>query len=119
LDGIDFMFDPRSIKTAIPSWRVATRQRHFDLTSPLRLARKLSTPGADVSLGEGRFEGRIHEVLTLREVGRPPVRLFLDEATGLPLKLETTERILRSATPSWRCSFATIEPPAGSLSPRS
>jgi hypothetical protein len=37
--GVDFMFDPRPVDTAIPAWRVAARVRHFDMTSPLRLAR--------------------------------------------------------------------------------
>jgi hypothetical protein len=39
------------VDVPIPSWRVATRQRHFDLTSPLRLARKLLASDADVTLG--------------------------------------------------------------------
>jgi glyoxylase-like metal-dependent hydrolase (beta-lactamase superfamily II) len=89
--GIDFMFDPRPVDMAIESWRVATRLRHFDLTSPLRLARKLTAPGADVSLDDvaaGAGQGR---ALVLREVGRSPVRIYLDPATGLPGKVALTE----------------------------
>jgi glyoxylase-like metal-dependent hydrolase (beta-lactamase superfamily II) len=41
LTGVDFMFDPRPVDRAIPSWRVTARQRHLDLTSVLRLARKV------------------------------------------------------------------------------
>jgi hypothetical protein len=48
--GIDFMFDPRLVDVAIPSWRVAARVRHLDMTSPLRLARKLLSSGADLTL---------------------------------------------------------------------
>jgi hypothetical protein len=89
--GIDFMFDPRPVDMAIPSWRVATRLRHFDLTSPLRLARKLTLPGADASLGEAGGGGERGPVLVLREVGRPPVRIHLDPVTGLPGKVAVTE----------------------------
>src|ERR1700722_9205777 len=32
--GVDFMFDPRPVDVAIPSWRVAARVRHLDMTSP-------------------------------------------------------------------------------------
>jgi glyoxylase-like metal-dependent hydrolase (beta-lactamase superfamily II) len=88
--GIDFMFDPRPVDMAIGSWRVATRLRHFDLTSPLRLARKLTAPGADVCLDEAGG-GEYGKVLVLREVGRPPVRIQLDPATGLPAKVALTE----------------------------
>lgn len=82
--GVDFMFDPRSVDMPIPSWRVATRQRHQDLTSPLRLARKLFTHGADIAVEKG-------QVLVLREIGRPPVRIFLDPDTGLPVRLAVVE----------------------------
>jgi hypothetical protein len=43
--GVDFMFDPRPVDMDMPSWRVAARLRHFDLTSPLRLVRKPPPPG--------------------------------------------------------------------------
>jgi glyoxylase-like metal-dependent hydrolase (beta-lactamase superfamily II) len=92
--GIDFMFDPRPVDMAIESWRVATRLRHFDLTSPLRLARKLTRPEADVCLdaeAAAGEDGEDGEVLVLREVGRPPVRIHLDPATGLPAKVAVTE----------------------------
>ena len=89
--GIDFMFDPRPADMAIQSWRVATRLRHFDLTSPLRLARKLTAPGADVSLDEEGGGGERGKVLVLREVGRPPVRIHLDPVTGLAGKVTVTE----------------------------
>ena len=118
LDGTDFMFDPRPVKTVIPSWRVATRQRHFDLTSPLRLVRKLLAPGADVSLGEGRFEDRTHAVVTLREIGRPAVRLFVDEATGVLAKLETLEtHPLPRRTPSWRVFYRDYRSTGGATLP--
>jgi glyoxylase-like metal-dependent hydrolase (beta-lactamase superfamily II) len=89
--GIDFMFDPRPVDMAIESWRVTTRLRHFDLTSPLRLARKLTLPGADVSLDEEATDGEHGKVLVLREVGRPPVRIYLNAATGLPARVALTE----------------------------
>jgi glyoxylase-like metal-dependent hydrolase (beta-lactamase superfamily II) len=91
LDGVDFMFDPRPVRTPIPSWRVATRQRHLDLTSPLRLARKLLAPSANVTAGEDTSDGRRYPVLTLRELGRPPARIHLDPGSGLPVKVETKE----------------------------
>jgi glyoxylase-like metal-dependent hydrolase (beta-lactamase superfamily II) len=89
--GIDFMFDPRPVNMAIESWRVTTRLRHFDLTSPLRLARKLTLPGADVSLDEAATDGEHGKVLVLREIGRPPVRIYLNAVTGLPAKVALTE----------------------------
>ena len=82
VDGIDFMFDPRPVSMSIPSWRVAARLRHLDLTSVLRLATKLLSPAADVVIDGS--------VLTLRETGRPPVRVVLDD-TSLPARLEVTE----------------------------
>jgi hypothetical protein len=92
LTGIDFMFDPRPVDMPIPSWRVGTRQRHFDLTSPLRLARKLIAVGADVSAELGQLAGgEFVTVLILRETGRPPVRIYLDPNSGLPVKAEVTE----------------------------
>jgi glyoxylase-like metal-dependent hydrolase (beta-lactamase superfamily II) len=92
LTGIDFMFDPRPVDMPIPSWRVGTRQRHFDLTSPLRLARKLIAAGADVSAELGHLAGgEVVTVLILRETGRPPVRIYLDSGSGLPVKAEVTE----------------------------
>jgi glyoxylase-like metal-dependent hydrolase (beta-lactamase superfamily II) len=88
--GIDFMFDPRPVDMVIESWRVATRLRHFDLTSPLRLARKLTAPGADVSIDDAT-DGAGGKILVLREIGRPPVRIHLDAVTGLPAKVTLTE----------------------------
>lgn len=82
VDGIDFMFDPRPVSTVIPSWRVAARQRHIDLTSVPRLAAKLLSPAADLAIDGS--------VVTLRETGRPPVRVHLDE-DGRPARLELTE----------------------------
>ena len=90
LDGVDFMFDPRPVSTTVPSWRVATRQRHLDLTSVLRTVHKLMAPGADVTLEDGSAEGRRQPVLTLREVGRPAVRVHLDEHS-LPARITLTE----------------------------
>ena len=89
--GIDFMFDPRRVDMAIPSWRVGTRRRHFDLTSPLRLARKLITAGVDVSTESAQLPGGEFTALILREIGRPPVRLLLDPHDGLPVKAQLTE----------------------------
>jgi glyoxylase-like metal-dependent hydrolase (beta-lactamase superfamily II) len=82
VDGIDFMFDPRPVSMPIPSWRVAARLRHLDLTSVPRLAAKLLAPAADLVIDGS--------VLTLRETGRPPVRVLLD-ANDLPVRLELTE----------------------------
>ncbi|MCE7003741.1 MBL fold metallo-hydrolase [Kibdelosporangium philippinense] len=81
--GIDFMFDPRPVDMAIPAWRVATRVRHFDLTSPLRLVRAMLVPGADV-------EANGH-ILTLRQAGRPDTHVHVDPRTGLPVRVETVE----------------------------
>ncbi len=82
VDGIDFMFDPRPASTAIPSWRVAARQRHIDLTSVPRLATKLLDPAADVMIDGS--------TVTLRETGRPPVRVVLDDDSR-PARLEIIE----------------------------
>jgi glyoxylase-like metal-dependent hydrolase (beta-lactamase superfamily II) len=91
LDGVDFMFDTRPVNISIPSWRVATRQRHLDITSPLRLARKLAAPGADVTVAGAWSDGHRRTVLTLREPGRPPVRILLDPSSGLPVRAELVE----------------------------
>jgi glyoxylase-like metal-dependent hydrolase (beta-lactamase superfamily II) len=69
LTGVDFMFDPRAVDRPIPAWRVAARQRHLDLTSPLRLARKLLTEPSTVD----------GDAIVLSETGRPPVRIHLAE----------------------------------------
>jgi hypothetical protein len=61
--GVDSMFDTRPVDTAIPAWRVASRVRHFDMTSPLRLARKLTAPRADVTLEDGEVDGVPAQVL--------------------------------------------------------
>ncbi|MEV6611193.1 MBL fold metallo-hydrolase [Kutzneria sp. NPDC051319] len=82
VDGIDFMFDPRPVSTAIPSWRVAARQRHIDLTSVPRLAVKLLAPAADVVVEDS--------AVTLRETGRPPVRVVFGD-NALPVRLELVE----------------------------
>ncbi len=66
--GVDFMFDPRPVDMDIPSWWVLARQRHHDLTSSLRLIRKMVA--ADVTV-----ESDVD--LTLREPGRPPVKVSL------------------------------------------
>ncbi|MFF4591683.1 MBL fold metallo-hydrolase [Amycolatopsis sp. NPDC001319] len=86
VSGVDFMFDTRPVDTDIPSWRVAARLRHFDLSSPLRLVRKMLAPGADVTVEQAGAD----TVMTLREFGRPPVRLSV-AATGLPVSVEVTE----------------------------
>jgi glyoxylase-like metal-dependent hydrolase (beta-lactamase superfamily II) len=90
--GVDFIFDPRPVDVDMPSWRVAARLRHFDLTSPLRLARRLTAAGADVTAEPGPAAGgRETTILTLREFGRPPVRLQTDTVTGRPIAAEVTE----------------------------
>lgn len=87
--GADFMFDPRPVDMDIPSWRVAARLRHFYLTSPLRLARRLTAAGTDVTAEPGPAAGGGEtSVLTLREFGRPPIRLQTDAATGRPIAAE-------------------------------
>jgi hypothetical protein len=89
--GVDFMFDPRPVDTAIPAWRVAARVRHFDMTSPLRLARKLTARGADVTLEDGEVDGAPAQVLVLREPGRPATRVHVEVSTGLPVRVTATE----------------------------
>ena len=92
LTGIDFMFDPRPVDLDIPSWRVAARLRHLDLTSPLRLARKLLAPDAQITATPGEpDQGRDTTVLTLREFGRPPLALHTDTVTGRLLAVEVVE----------------------------
>jgi glyoxylase-like metal-dependent hydrolase (beta-lactamase superfamily II) len=85
--GIDFMFDPRPVDMPIPSWRVATRQRHLDLTSPLRLARKLMTSSADVTFDPSES----FATFVLREPGSPPVHIHTDTSTGLISMVAVTE----------------------------
>jgi glyoxylase-like metal-dependent hydrolase (beta-lactamase superfamily II) len=91
LTGVDFMFDPRPVDMAIPAWRVATRVRHLDMTSPLRLARKLTARGADVTLEDGEAGGVPTQVLVLREPGRPATRVHVEGSTGLPVMVTATE----------------------------
>jgi glyoxylase-like metal-dependent hydrolase (beta-lactamase superfamily II) len=75
--GVDFMFDPSPVDMPIPSWRVAARQRHNDLTSPLRLARKMLH--GDVGLRGGETP---HELI-LEEPDRPPLYLRFNLANEL------------------------------------
>jgi glyoxylase-like metal-dependent hydrolase (beta-lactamase superfamily II) len=75
--GVDFMFDPSPVDMPIPSWRVAARQRHIDLTSPLRIARKALR--GDVGIRGGDTPGE----LILDESGRPPLRLRFGAANEL------------------------------------
>lgn len=82
VDGVDFVFDPRPVRTAIPSWRVAARQRHLDLTSPSRLARKLLSTDAKVTFEDG--------VLVSHERNRPPARILVD-GNGVPARVEVVE----------------------------
>jgi glyoxylase-like metal-dependent hydrolase (beta-lactamase superfamily II) len=89
--GIDFMFDPRPVDVAIPSWRVAARVRHLDMTSPLRLARKLLSSGADLTLTTTTVDGTATEVITLREAGRPATEIHLDPVSALPARVRTVE----------------------------
>jgi glyoxylase-like metal-dependent hydrolase (beta-lactamase superfamily II) len=89
--GTDFMFDPRPVNMAIPSWRVAARVRHLDMTSPLRLARKLLSSGADLALTTTTDGGTETRVITLREVGRPATEIHLDPDTALPARVRTVE----------------------------
>jgi glyoxylase-like metal-dependent hydrolase (beta-lactamase superfamily II) len=89
--GIDFMFDPRPVDMAIPSWRVAARVRHLDVTSVPRLARKLIAPGADLTLATATRDGIRTKVITLREVGRPATELHLDPVSSRPTRVRTVE----------------------------
>jgi glyoxylase-like metal-dependent hydrolase (beta-lactamase superfamily II) len=89
--GVDFMFDPRPVDMTIPSWRVAARVRHLDMTSPLRLAHKLLALGANLTLETSTIEGTPTSVITLREVGRPAAEIHLDPASGLPALVRTVE----------------------------
>jgi glyoxylase-like metal-dependent hydrolase (beta-lactamase superfamily II) len=88
--GIDFMFDPRPVDMSIPSWRVAARVRHLDMTSPLRLAHKLISPGADLTLTT-TVDGTLTKVITLREVGRPATEIYVDAVSSLPARVRTVE----------------------------
>ena len=89
--GSDFMFDPRPVDMTIPSWRVAARVRHLDVTSPLRLAHKLLAPGADLTLTTSTLDGTPTKVITLREVGRPATAIHLDPVSALPARVCTVE----------------------------
>jgi glyoxylase-like metal-dependent hydrolase (beta-lactamase superfamily II) len=82
--GVDFMFDPRPVDMPIPPWRVAARQRHIDLTSPLRIARKMLRD--DVTVREGGSTAD----LIVEENGRPPLHLSLTE-TGAIGSVRLTE----------------------------
>jgi glyoxylase-like metal-dependent hydrolase (beta-lactamase superfamily II) len=68
--GVDFMFNPAPVDMDIPSWRVLARQRHIDLTSPLRIARKLLSGGVEI-LNESGSE------LVVSEPDRPELHLRL------------------------------------------
>ena len=74
VSGVDFMFDPRPVNMAIPSWRVAARQRHIDLTSPLRIARKMLRDDVEVRDGGAAAD------LIIEEPGRPALYLHLRKA---------------------------------------
>ena len=89
--GIDFMFDPRPVDVTIPSWRVAARVRHLDMTSPLRLARKLLSAGADLTLTTTTVDGTATRVITVREAGRPATEIHLDLVSALPTRVRTVE----------------------------
>jgi glyoxylase-like metal-dependent hydrolase (beta-lactamase superfamily II) len=89
--GSDFMFDPRPVDMTIPSWRVAARVRHLDVTSPLRLAHKLLAPGADITLTASTLDGRPTKVIMLREVGRPATEVHLDAVSALPTRVRMVE----------------------------
>lgn len=90
LEGTDFMFNLTPVDMAIPLWRVATRQRHIDLTSVLRIAKKLADPAADVTLTTDDVEGRPTTILTLHEAGRPAIHILTAE-TGEPIAFHVVE----------------------------
>jgi len=75
--GVDFMFDPSPVDGPIPSWRVAARQRHIDLTSPLRIARKILRGDVEVCYDEAAGE------LILEEREKPALHLRLTKAGEL------------------------------------
>jgi glyoxylase-like metal-dependent hydrolase (beta-lactamase superfamily II) len=82
--GVDFMFDPRPVDMAVPSWRVAARQRHIDLTSPLRIARKLLDDRVQV-----RADGAGADLVVVED-GRPDLHLRL-AADGTLASVRLTE----------------------------
>jgi glyoxylase-like metal-dependent hydrolase (beta-lactamase superfamily II) len=82
--GIDFMFDPRPVDMTIPSWRVLARQRHIDLTSPLRIARKMLRDDVNVRDGGAAAD------LIVEEPGRPALYLHLSE-NGAIATMQLTE----------------------------
>jgi hypothetical protein len=119
LTGVDFMFDPRPVDMAIPAWRVAARVRPLDMTSPLRLARKLTERGADVTLEDGEAGGSPTQVLVLREPGRPATRVHVEVSTGLPVRVTAVSRSPRSSPPTstTTTSAASVSSPPTAVSP--
>src|ERR1700722_14930189 len=75
--GVDFMFNPSPVDMPIPSWRVAARQRHIDLTSPLRIAGRTLCGDVGIRGGETPDE------LILEGQGPPPLHLRFTAADEL------------------------------------
>ncbi|WP_437328877.1 hypothetical protein [Sorangium sp. So ce381] len=77
---------------AIPAARVASAEKHADLVSPLRLLRRALAEERGIRAdGLAEVDGKELEVLRITLAGRPDVRMFLDPASHLPVKSETTE----------------------------
>jgi glyoxylase-like metal-dependent hydrolase (beta-lactamase superfamily II) len=116
--GSDFMFDPRPVDMTIPSWRVAARIRHLDVTSPLRLAHKILAPGGDVTLTTSMVNGAPTKVITLREVGRPASEIRLDPVSALPSSVCMIEEHSPLGDSTVKVSFDAYGPAGQFILPR-
>lgn len=92
VDGADNLFNPTPAKVAMPTARYASRLRHLDLASPLRIVRKmLAAPPGQLRVASVIVDLLPQKILTLNEPGRSPISLYVDDATKLPLRAETLE----------------------------
>jgi hypothetical protein len=98
--GVDFMFDPRPVDMPIPSWRVAARQRHIDLTSPLRIARKTLRSDVGSHSDRDRRSGLTHALAGCCGRG-------LGRGRRSPMPSTTPRDVACAASPfGWKSSWA-------------
>ena len=92
VEGVADLFsgvaDPRSL----PSAQLTTRLKHTRVTSILALMRRaLADPDMVSQEEDAERDGRLHHVLAVESDDHPPLRLFIDPASLLPVAIETTE----------------------------
>ncbi|MFV2055440.1 MAG: MBL fold metallo-hydrolase [Thiohalomonadales bacterium] len=115
IDGIDGIFSgPRA---AMLSTRLATRQKHYFMTSTLALARyTLEHMDSIRYAGKGKIEDRKHHVISF-DIWNQRIDLFIDVKTFQLRKVQTLEADSVYGDASWEVAFQDWASVAGIILP--